>query len=145
MGAWNYKALDNDTACDTMDWIVDVIERDINLLPFATSLLLHSEDNYLKLLGVVIIASCKVKPNKDLYTCGNDFTYKESIWMKIYEKTKSDKEFNHNMFYHGGYMYSAIKRLQKDINSWDEEIRQVRLHYLNRLMKICELDWKFLD
>ena len=146
MGAWDYKALDNDTACDTMSWVIDVVESDIKLLPFVTQLLLQSEDDYHKLLGVVIVVSCKVKPNRDLYTCSNNVSFEESVWMKIYEKTKSDKDFNHDMFFYGsGYMYGAIRRLQENINSWSKEIRQVRLHYLDRLMKICELEWKFLN
>lgn len=142
MGAWSYKALDNDLASDTMSWIVDIVDYNIDLLPFVTSLLLLSEDEDLKLVGIVIMASCKVKPISDLYSCCSSFFY-ETTWMTIYNKAKENKDFNSKMYFYSGYMYSAIKELQNCVHLWKSE--KLRKHYLDRLMKINNLSWKFVN
>ena len=141
MGAWNYKALDNDTALDAMSWIENC---NMEMLPFITSLLLQSQDDYKKLLGIMIVISCKVKPLGDLYTCSSDFPYK-TLWEDIYNKAKTDKEFNDQMYFYSGYTYSAIKQLEWNIKSWDEDIRECRLAYLDRLKKIYNLKWNFVE
>ena len=134
MGTWNYKALDNDIVLDAMTWI-DSIETDT--IPFIMELLLTSERDEYKTLGVVIAVSSKIAPTIDLYTCGTEFHYK-TFFCKIYNETKLNKRFRDNIQWFGGWVWTAINELKHNTETrWnDEHIKKDRLNYLNRLNEI---------
>ena len=86
MGAWGHKVLDNDMAMDAMDEISDIVKNNIDALPFYTDLLILSRFESLQLLGIVILAICKVEPDEELY--GTNYNHIKT-WKTIHMRRRA--------------------------------------------------------
>ena len=136
MGAWGYKVLDNDMAMDAMDEISDIVKNNIDALPFYTDLLILSRFESLQLLGIVILAICKVEPDEELY--GTNYNHTKT-WETIHKKANKDEAFREKMFHYSKfYMVETLNNIMEQLPNWVEAVRQERESYIKKIYAICE-------